>query len=155
MNEHSSRSHCLLAIYTTVSYCIPFALLYLYFYIPSSPYNYLYYNYYIPPKSKNKISGVESTGKLYLIDLAGSERLSKTGATGARLEEAKNINKSLSALGDVIAARANKQGHIPFRNSVLTHLLTVCVPRGVLSSKLFFHALTVILFDVERFKWRF
>lgn len=43
-------------------------------------------------------------GKLNLVDLAGSERQSKTGATGNRLIEAKNINFSLSALGNVISA---------------------------------------------------
>ena len=43
-------------------------------------------------------------GKLYLVDLAGSEKVSKTGATGERLDEAKTINKSLSALGNVINA---------------------------------------------------
>jgi hypothetical protein len=43
-------------------------------------------------------------GKLNLVDLAGSERQSKTGATGGRLQEAKNINLSLSALGNVISA---------------------------------------------------
>ena len=51
----------------------------------------------------------QNFGKLHLIDLAGSERLSKTGATGDRLKEAQNINKSLSALGDVIQAAAAKQ----------------------------------------------
>jgi Kinesin motor domain len=59
------------------------------------------------------------------VDLAGSERINKSGATGQALKEAQNINKSLSALGDVIAARAAKQAHIPFRNSTLTYLLQV------------------------------
>lgn len=44
------------------------------------------------------------TGKLFLVDLAGSEKVSKTGAEGKVLEEAKGINKSLSALGQVINA---------------------------------------------------
>lgn len=59
------------------------------------------------------------------VDLAGSERINKSGATGQALKEAQNINKSLSALGDVIAARVSKQGHVPFRNSTLTYLLQV------------------------------
>lgn len=62
-------------------------------------------------------------GKLNLVDLAGSERINKSGAQGQALKEAQNINKSLSALGDVIAARAQKNAHIPFRNSTLTFLL--------------------------------
>lgn len=68
-------------------------------------------------------TGVVYRGKLNLVDLAGSERLDKSGAVGQALKEAQNINKSLSALGDVIAARAQKAAHIPFRNSTLTYLL--------------------------------
>lgn len=73
--------------------------------------------------SENRRTGAVSRGKLNLVDLAGSERINKSGATGQALKEAQNINKSLSALGDVIAARASKAGHIPFRNSTLTYLL--------------------------------
>jgi len=51
---------------------------------------------------KNTVDGNSKTGKLYLVDLAGSEKVGKTGATGQTLEEAKKINKSLSALGMVI-----------------------------------------------------
>merc|ERR1712084_85611 len=58
-----------------------------------------------------------------LVDLAGSERIAKSGATGDRAKEAIAINKSLSALGDVINSRATKSAHTPFRNSSLTHLL--------------------------------
>ena len=74
------------------------------------------------------LDGVDSTGQpvhgaLNLVDLAGSERLSRTGAEGARLKEAQCINKSLSALGDVVLALANRDAHVPFRNSKLTYLL--------------------------------
>nr|XP_012599403.1 kinesin-like protein KIFC3 isoform X5 [Microcebus murinus] len=68
-------------------------------------------------------TGLRTTGKLNLVDLAGSERVGKSGAEGSRLREAQHINKSLSALGDVIAALRSRQAHVPFRNSKLTYLL--------------------------------
>lgn len=51
---------------------------------------------------KNLDTGAAKSGKLYLVDLAGSEKVGKTGASGQTLEEAKKINKSLTALGMVI-----------------------------------------------------
>nr|GEX34668.1 kinesin-like protein KIN-14R [Tanacetum cinerariifolium] len=90
VNEHSSRSHCMICV--TV-------------------------------KSKNLLNGECTKSKLWLVDLAGSEKLAKTNAQGDRLKEAQNINRSLSALGDVISALASKNTHIPYRNSKLTHLL--------------------------------
>jgi hypothetical protein len=62
-----------------------------------------------------------------LVDLAGSERLASSGAgeNKDRLKETININKSLSALADVIGALGQGQqgGHVPYRNSTLTRLL--------------------------------
>lgn len=55
---------------------------------------------------------------------SGSERVGKTGAEGDRMEEAKAINKSLSALGDVIGALTSGQKHVPYRNHKLTMLLS-------------------------------
>ena len=64
------------------------------------------------------------TGRLYLVDLAGSEKVGKTGAAGKRLEEAKNINKSLTTLGQVIMALTDAKGsHVPYRDSKLTRVL--------------------------------
>jgi len=60
---------------------------------------------------------------LFNCFLKGSERVSKTGATGDRLREGAKINLSLSALGNVISALVEGQQHIPYRSSKLTRLL--------------------------------
>nr|KYP71231.1 Kinesin-like protein KIFC3 [Cajanus cajan] len=72
---------------------------------------------------ENLINGQKTRSHLWLVDLAGSERVGKTEAEGERLKESQFINKSLSALGDVISALASKSAHIPYRNSKLTHML--------------------------------
>jgi len=70
--------------------------------------------------------GTARVGKLNLADLAGSERVERTNASGSTLEEAKKINQSLSALGNCINALTDaKRTHTPFRDSVLTFLLKV------------------------------
>ncbi|XP_077376589.1 kinesin-like protein KIFC3 isoform X2 [Festucalex cinctus] len=71
----------------------------------------------------NATTGSRTQGKLNLVDLAGSERVGRSGAEGGRLREARHINKSLSALGDVMDALRRKRAHVPFRNSRLTFLL--------------------------------
>ncbi|KAM7516912.1 hypothetical protein LguiA_006495 [Lonicera macranthoides] len=84
VNEHSSRSHCMICIMV---------------------------------RAKNVINGECTMSKLWLVDLAGSERLAKTDVQGERLKEAQNINRSLSALGDVVSALAAKSSHIPYSPS--------------------------------------
>ena len=65
-------------------------------------------------------------GKLTLVDLAGSERQDRTLAEGLTFEEGRLINKSLSALGNVVSALADGQGgHVPYRDSKLTRALQV------------------------------
>ena len=72
---------------------------------------------------ENAATGERCEGTLNLVDLAGSERLKHSGAEGERMKETQNINRSLSSLGDVIEALGSGKGHVPYRNSKLTHLL--------------------------------
>lgn len=70
-----------------------------------------------------KVCKGKDSGIIQFVDLAGSERINKSKATGDVLKETLLINKSLSALQDVIAALETKQNHVPYRNSMLTRLL--------------------------------
>lgn len=97
MNEYSSRSHSVVTLTIT-------------------------------SRDADDVEGVtEVECKLHLVDLAGSERQKATGATGDRLKEGAQINLSLSALGNVISALTDakkKGGHVPYRDSKLTRLLS-------------------------------
>mmetsp|Transcript_10078 Transcript_10078/g.15095 ORF Transcript_10078/g.15095 Transcript_10078/m.15095 type:complete len:825 (+) Transcript_10078:64-2538(+) len=73
---------------------------------------------------KHKLHGSTKCSKLILVDLAGSEKVSKTGASGQTLVEAQAINRSLSALGNVIKSLTTNAKHIPYRDSKLTRLLS-------------------------------
>jgi kinesin family member 5 len=74
--------------------------------------------------------GSMKEGRLNLADLAGSEKVGKTGATGETLEEAKKINQSLSALGNCInALTKSKKGHVPYRDSRLTRTFPFSISR--------------------------
>ncbi|KAF3642859.1 hypothetical protein FXO38_20886 [Capsicum annuum] len=75
-------------------------------------------------ESTNLQTQAIARGKLSFVDLAGSERIKKSGSAGNQLKEAQSINKSLSALGDVISALSSGNQHIPYRNHKLTMLMS-------------------------------
>ncbi|KAL2966152.1 hypothetical protein AAZX31_16G101000 [Glycine max] len=75
-------------------------------------------------ESTNLQSQSVAKGKLSFVDLAGSERVKKSGSTGSQLKEAQSINKSLSALGDVISSLSSGGQHTPYRNHKLTMLMS-------------------------------
>eukprot|EP00899_Mesostigma_viride_P002626 jgi/Mesvir1/12364/Mv00547-RA.1 len=74
----------------------------------------------------NRVTGTTTRGKLTFVDLAGSERVAKSGAleNDVQLKEATAINKSLSALGDVVAALTSEAQFVPYRNHKLTQLMS-------------------------------
>ncbi|CAN6453603.1 unnamed protein product [Victoria cruziana] len=75
-------------------------------------------------ESTNLLTQSQAKGKLSFVDLAGSERVKKSGSSGHQLKEAQSINRSLSALGDVISALSTEGQHIPYRNHKLTMLMS-------------------------------
>ena len=98
LNDVSSRSHCILSIKVKQL-----------------------------KVEKNKQKVINSV--LHIVDLAGSERLDKSGVVGINKVESVAINKSLSTLNRVISLLASKKtgDHIPFRDSILTHILSNCL----------------------------
>ena len=112
VNEHSSRSHWLVIINIIISFLLWSNC---FWSVCSNLYIFVFSMLCIMVRAKNLINGDCTRSKLWLVDLAGSERLVKTDAQGDRLKEAQNINRSLSALGDVISALASRSSHIPYR----------------------------------------
>jgi len=112
----SSRSHCIYIFTIQQEYS-------------RDKRSYFFINLYFAYESFLNTENLNRTrsGKLILVDLAGSEKVEKTGAEGRVLEEAKTINKSLSALGNVINSLTcglqGKTCHIPYRDSKLTRIL--------------------------------
>eukprot|EP00762_Andalucia_godoyi_P002327 ANDGO_07510.mRNA.1 Kinesin-3 len=73
------------------------------------------------------VTNKTTKASLWFVDLAGSECVSKSGVEGAALTEAKHVNRSLAAFGDVLSALGQRQQHIPYRRSKLTHCLSSCL----------------------------
>lgn len=112
MNATSSRSHTVLTVTVEVNSSSSSR--------PSSPRD-------DDERSSDERTCAWSSTKLMFIDLAGSERVRRTSSRGTRLAEARAINSSLAALGNVIAALSEEstrqRHHVPFRDSKLTKLL--------------------------------
>eukprot|EP00731_Ephydatia_muelleri_P032201 Em0023g708a len=132
LNAHSSRSHLIITLTITAGSSTKMATMA----TPSSSRKSspLQSPVGSPPKSSLSMSASAPDlsepahrtfkTKLQLVDLAGSECVGASGATGSALRETQHINKSLSALSDVLKALADgKRHHIPYRNSILTHYL--------------------------------
>ncbi|KAI9219817.1 P-loop containing nucleoside triphosphate hydrolase protein [Blastocladiella britannica] len=100
MNRHSSRSHAIAFVH-----------------VERHP------NRSVPASATAGDPDMVVHGRLTLCDLAGSERVKRSLATGTQLSEAKEINLSLLELGNVIQALAEQKRHVPYRNSTLTRLL--------------------------------
>lgn len=71
----------------------------------------------------DKLSDKRTQSALHMIDLAGSERVGRSGVQGQALKEAQFINQSLAALGNTLSALGRKDNHVPYRDSKLTHAL--------------------------------
>uniref|UniRef100_A0A674KCR7 Kinesin family member 25 n=1 Tax=Terrapene triunguis TaxID=2587831 RepID=A0A674KCR7_9SAUR len=105
VHAHSSRSHLVVTLTITMKAVSADSF-------ASSPAQF---------ESTEKLKHIKT--KLQLVDLAGSECVGMSGVTGVALRETSFINRSLSALSDVLGAIAEQRSHIPYRNSKLTHLL--------------------------------
>jgi len=96
------------------------------------------------PSSKQVTSGM-----IYIVDLAGSERTNLVAASGQRLREVQFVNKSLSALSDVISGLSNHQKMIPYRSSKLTHCLQDCLKANASRVLMFINIHPLPMFKTE------
>lgn len=86
--------------------------------------SHLIFSVLIEVVNHNEENEIRTVGKMCFVDLAGSERTGRSEATAESLKETNAINKSLSALSDVISALLNKVSYIPYRNNKLTMLMS-------------------------------